>query len=80
VTILIPPDRQYEEDAILKLIRRGDRVEHYDYETVRQRKEGWSIFPDLRPASAPGCYRAEQPPPPSAPARHANNSARNDFS
>jgi PAS domain S-box-containing protein len=38
VTILIPPDRQYEEDAILKVIRRGDRVEHY--ETVRQRKDG----------------------------------------
>jgi len=38
VTILIPPDRLYEEDAILKLIRRGDRVEHY--ETIRQRKDG----------------------------------------
>jgi PAS domain S-box-containing protein len=38
VTILIPADRQYEEDAILKVIRRGDRVEHY--ETVRQRKDG----------------------------------------
>jgi PAS domain S-box-containing protein len=34
------PDRtaQYEQDAILKLIRRGERVEHY--ETVRQRKDG----------------------------------------
>jgi PAS domain S-box-containing protein len=38
VTILIQPDRQYEEDAILKLIRRGERVEHY--ETVRLRKDG----------------------------------------
>jgi PAS domain S-box-containing protein len=38
VTILIPPDRQYEEDAILRLIRRGERVEHY--ETVRQRQDG----------------------------------------
>jgi PAS domain S-box-containing protein len=38
VTILIPPDRQYEEDAILKLIRHGERVEHY--ETVRRCKDG----------------------------------------
>jgi two-component sensor histidine kinase len=29
---------QHEEDAIRKLIRRGDRVEHY--ETVRRRKDG----------------------------------------
>ncbi len=38
VTILIPPDRQDEEPAILERIRRGERVEHY--ETVRQRKHG----------------------------------------
>jgi PAS domain S-box-containing protein len=38
VTILIPPDRQYEEDAILKVIRHGERVEQY--ETVRRRKDG----------------------------------------
>jgi PAS domain S-box-containing protein len=38
VTILIPPDRHYEEDRILKLIRRGERIEHY--ETVRRRKDG----------------------------------------
>ncbi len=38
VTVLIPQGRQHEEDAILKLVRRGDRVEHY--ETVRQRMDG----------------------------------------
>jgi PAS domain S-box-containing protein len=38
VTILIPPDRQDEEPAILARIRRGERVEHY--ETIRQRKDG----------------------------------------
>jgi PAS domain S-box-containing protein len=38
ITILIPAERQDEEDTILNLIRRGDRLEHY--ETVRQRKDG----------------------------------------
>jgi PAS domain S-box-containing protein len=38
VTILIPPERQDEEEAILERVRRGDVVEHY--ETVRQRKDG----------------------------------------
>jgi PAS domain S-box-containing protein len=38
VTILIPPDRQHEEAAILERIKRGQRVDHY--ETVRQRKHG----------------------------------------
>jgi PAS domain S-box-containing protein len=38
VTILIPPDCQKEEEAIMQGIRRGQRVEHY--ETVRQRKHG----------------------------------------
>jgi PAS domain S-box-containing protein len=38
VTILIPPDRQDEEPAILERIRRGERVEHY--ETIRMRKHG----------------------------------------
>jgi PAS domain S-box-containing protein len=38
ITILIPPERQDEEGTILKLIRRGHRIEHY--ETVRQRKDG----------------------------------------
>jgi hypothetical protein len=38
ITILIPVERQDEERTILKLIRRGHRIEHY--ETVRQRKDG----------------------------------------
>jgi PAS domain S-box-containing protein len=38
VTILIPPDRQYEEPEILARIRRGERVDHY--ETIRRRKDG----------------------------------------
>jgi PAS domain S-box-containing protein len=38
ITILIPPDRQNEEVAILERIRRGQRVDHY--ETIRQRKHG----------------------------------------
>ncbi|HEV7926070.1 MAG TPA: PAS domain S-box protein, partial [Verrucomicrobiae bacterium] len=38
VAILIPADHVDEEPKILGLIRRGERVEHYD--TVRQRKDG----------------------------------------
>jgi PAS domain S-box-containing protein len=38
VNILIPPDRQDEEPAILARIRRGEHIEHY--ETVRMRKDG----------------------------------------
>src|SRR5258707_15598261 len=38
IMILIPPDRQKEEETILGRIGRGQRVEHY--ETVRQRKDG----------------------------------------
>jgi PAS domain S-box-containing protein len=38
ITILIPPDCQKEEEAIIERIRRGQRVQHY--ETVRQRKHG----------------------------------------
>jgi PAS domain S-box-containing protein len=38
IAILIPPERQNEESAILALIRRGEHVHHY--ETVRQRKDG----------------------------------------
>ncbi|MGH6715419.1 MAG: sensor histidine kinase, partial [Bradyrhizobium sp.] len=37
ITILMPPDLQKEEEAIIGRIRRGQRVEHY--ETVRQRKD-----------------------------------------
>src|SRR5215472_4571970 len=45
VTILIPPDRQNEEPAILARLRRGERVDHY--ETVRQRKDGSLVIISL---------------------------------
>jgi PAS domain S-box-containing protein len=38
ITILIPPDHQNEEEAIIERIRRGQRVEHF--ETIRLRKHG----------------------------------------
>jgi PAS domain S-box-containing protein len=38
VSILIPPDRQDEERAIIERIQRGERIEHY--ETIRRRKDG----------------------------------------
>ena len=41
VRILIPAERQAEEDEILRRIRRGERVDHF--ETVRIRKDGRSI-------------------------------------
>ena len=41
VTILIPKERWDEEPNILKRIRRGELIEHY--ETIRQRKDGGLI-------------------------------------
>jgi two-component system cell cycle sensor histidine kinase/response regulator CckA len=38
VAILIPPNRADEEPAILRRIRNGERIEHY--ETIRRRKDG----------------------------------------
>jgi PAS domain S-box-containing protein len=38
VRMLIPPDRQSEEDDILARLRRGERIEHF--ETVRVTKDG----------------------------------------
>lgn len=38
VTVLIPADRFDEEPEILRRLRAGERIEHY--ETVRQRKDG----------------------------------------
>jgi PAS domain S-box-containing protein len=38
IMILIPPDLQKEEEAIMERVRRGQRVEHY--QTIRQRKHG----------------------------------------
>jgi PAS domain S-box-containing protein len=41
ITMVIPPERQHEESAILARLRRGERIEHY--ETVRVRKDGRKI-------------------------------------
>ena len=41
VRVLIPPDRQREEDDILARIRQGDRVDHF--ETVRLTRDGRPI-------------------------------------
>jgi PAS domain S-box-containing protein len=41
VRILIPPDRENEEDEILKRLRRGERIDHF--ETVRLSKTGRAI-------------------------------------
>ena len=38
IRVLIPPDKQAEEDHILATIRRGERIEHF--ETVRMTKDG----------------------------------------
>jgi PAS domain S-box-containing protein len=41
ITLIIPPDRYREEDAVLARIRRGQSVDHF--ETVRVRKDGRTI-------------------------------------
>jgi PAS domain S-box-containing protein len=41
VRLIIPADRQAEEDDVLAHIRRGERVEHFD--TIRRRKDGVEI-------------------------------------
>src|SRR6266700_2145265 len=38
ITLIIPPDRQAEEDEILRRVRSGERVDHF--QTVRMRKDG----------------------------------------
>jgi len=45
ITLVIPPDRQDEERAILTRIRRGERIQHF--ETVRQHKHRGSIVVSL---------------------------------
>ena len=42
VRLIIPDDRQHEEDDVLTKIRTGQRIEHF--ETVRRRKDG-SLIP-----------------------------------
>lgn len=41
INILIPPDRQDEEPAIIERLKRGERVDHY--QTIRVRKDGQKI-------------------------------------
>jgi PAS domain S-box-containing protein len=41
VSILIPPDRRDEDVAILRRIRLGERIDHF--ETVRLCKDGTSV-------------------------------------
>ena len=38
IRLIIPADRQAEEDFVLDRIRRGERVDHF--ETLRQPKDG----------------------------------------
>jgi PAS domain S-box-containing protein len=38
IAILIPPERQHEEDVIIERLRRGNRTDHF--ETIRRRKGG----------------------------------------
>jgi PAS domain S-box-containing protein len=45
ILTLIPPERQSEESEILRRIRRGESIDHY--ETVRQRKDGSLIDASL---------------------------------
>lgn len=45
ITIVIPADRRNEEIDILKRIRRGERIEHF--ETIRRSKQGNSIVVSL---------------------------------
>jgi PAS domain S-box-containing protein len=45
ITILIPPDRRYEESQIIERLRRGESVHHF--ETVRLTKNGREIHVSL---------------------------------
>jgi PAS domain S-box-containing protein len=45
IRIIIPEDRQAEEDNVLSRIVRGESVDHF--ETVRRRKDGTEIFVSL---------------------------------
>jgi PAS domain S-box-containing protein len=41
ISLLLPPERQNEEEEIVERLRNGERIEHY--ETVRRRKDGRDI-------------------------------------
>ena len=45
IRLLIPDDRQEEEDLVLGRVKRGERTEHY--ETIRRRKDGTMISVSL---------------------------------
>lgn len=49
ITILLPPDRFHEEEEILRRLRRGERLDHF--ETVRIHKDGHFI--DVSVTSSP---------------------------
>ncbi len=49
ITLIIPPDRESEERAIMARLRKGERVEHF--ETVRRAKDGRLV--DLSIAISP---------------------------
>jgi PAS domain S-box-containing protein len=41
IRLIVPPDRQAEEDRVLETIRRGEAIDHF--ETVRLRKDGHQV-------------------------------------
>jgi PAS domain S-box-containing protein len=45
IRVIIPADRQNEEDDVLRRIRKGEKVDHF--ETVRRRKDGSAIAVSL---------------------------------
>jgi two-component system, LuxR family, sensor kinase FixL len=45
VTLLVPPDRIHEEEAILQRLARGERIDHF--ESVRLRKDGGEVIVSL---------------------------------
>ncbi|MGH7323904.1 MAG: PAS domain S-box protein [Candidatus Rokuibacteriota bacterium] len=45
ITIIIPADRIAEEDEVLRRLRRGEGIDHY--ETVRVRKDGGLVYVSL---------------------------------
>ena len=66
VRLLIPDDRQHEEDDVLSRITSGRRLEHY--ETVRRRKDG-TLVPCLADGRHPSSTtRASSLAPPRSPA------------
>src|SRR5205807_562005 len=38
ITLIVPPERHVEEEAVLRRIRAGEKVDHFD--TVRRTKDG----------------------------------------